>query len=276
MTSSMAPRTYLFVPADRPDRVEKALASEADAVIVDLEDAVASERKPEARKTVAHLPEASPKPIFIRCHTVNSEAFVEDLPCLKAAASAVTAIMPAKCESARDIETLTGALPGMRILPLIETVAGVAAMSEIAQFDFVERVAFGSVDLANDLGVDWSQTGEERHYAMGRIVFESRLHGLAPPVDAVFLALDNPSAFEADIRLGKQIGFFGKMIIHPSQIDPVHQVYRVTKEEEAWARKVVAAYENSDGLGAVRVEGQLVDRPVYERALRILKESSFA
>jgi len=266
----MTPRTYLFVPADRPDRIGKALASQADAIIVDLEDGVAPAHKALARETVAQLRPHKEKPVLVRCNAVSTPEFQEDVDCLRAAAPALAAVMPAKCESALEMEILAKALPGLPVLPLIETVAGIAAVPDLARMGGIEKVAFGSVDFANNLGVTWSPSGQERQHAMGQLVFASRLHGLLPPVDAVFPALDNPDAFEADIQRGKQMGFFGKLIIHPNQIEPVHRIYDPSEEQIAWARKVVTLYEKDGGRGAVLLDGQLVDRPVYERARSVL------
>lgn len=267
----MVARTYLFVPGDRPERVEKALASDAEAVVIDLEDAVAHERKSQARETIAQLRSSSKKPVLVRCHPVGTPEFEDDLGCLRAVLPMLCAVMLAKCQNGREVELLEKSLPGVSIVPLLETVAGVAALPEIARLPCVERVAFGSVDYANDLGVQWSSEGLERRHAMGSLVFQSRLHDLNPPVDAVFPVLDDPEGLARDIQVGKQMGFFGKLIIHPRQIDPVHRIYAASKEEHAWARKVVETYQAAGNQGAVQVDGQLVDQAVYQRALRCLQ-----
>lgn len=132
------------------------------------------------------------------------------------------------------------------------------------------RVAFGAVDFALDLDVDWTREGDERHFAMGQLVLLSRALDLAPPLGAVFSITGDREAFLADARAERRMGFAGKMVIHPRQIEWLAEIDQRTPEERAWNLKVVEAFETA-GAGAIHVEGRLVDLPVYLNARRRLR-----
>lgn len=267
--------TYLFVPADSLPKIEKALSSNADAVTLDLEDGVSVADKEQARQNLLNCfknPSFNPfkKKVLVRCNQTSTTDFPLDMEVL--AQCPVHAVMLPKCESAADIEKVTKRLPGIEILPLLESARGIHNLPAIVQSSpLIRQVAFGSVDFALDLGVDWTAEGLERHYAMGQVVLLSRAMGLNPPIDAVFPSLDQPELYLKDTLRGKQTGFQGRMIIHPRQIDTVLQVYKPAPEQREWYQRVVAAYETEGGLGSIQLDGQLIDLPVYKRAKRALE-----
>ena len=131
-------------------------------------------------------------------------------------------------------------------------------------------MAFGSVDFALDLGVDWSEDGVERSYAMSKLVLASRALGLEPPIDAVFPVIDNKESFISDTKKGKQVGFYGKLVIHPKQIEWVNEVYTPSESQIEWCTKVINVYENLKNEGAIDLDGKLIDRPVYLLAKRLV------
>lgn len=266
--------TYLFVPGDSARKITKALGSEADAVIIDLEDAVARDQKPAARSTVREtireLRRAGTlqKPFYLRCNSAATPFFADDMALAKEVAP--HGIVLAKCESSADVQAVVDALSEIEVLPLIESVAGVHwLMSSDSLPPQVKRVSFGAVDYALDLGAQWSATGEERRFAMGQLVFFSRALRLEPPVDAVFPVLNDAKAYEADTKLGKQMGFYGKMVIHPAQLETVQTAYRFTEEERQWALRVAEQYE-ARNTGAFELDGELIDLPVYLKARKII------
>jgi citrate lyase subunit beta/citryl-CoA lyase len=267
---------YLFAPGDSERKLEKALQSAAAVVIIDLEDGVAESAKAAARETVAQTlsssrTAASPlRPIVLRINSVDSPHFAADLEL--SAAVGVDGVMLPKCEGTEGIRMVSEAMPGVEILPLLETVAGIHNLPQIIEGSngTVRRVAFGAVDYALDLGVEWSAEGEERRYAMGHIVFLSRALQLAAPIDAVFPVLNDDAGFLRDAQLGKQMGFGGKMIIHPRHIEAVRQVYRPSQDKLDWCETAVRLYEESNGTGALKLDGQLIDLPVYKEAKRLL------
>lgn len=271
--------TYLFAPGDSARKICKAFESQADAVIIDLEDGVALSQKETARKvllqTVQELRKEQrlQKYFYVRCNSAKSTFIREDLAAIKELNPA--GIMLPKFENADEVESIISVLGDIEILPLIESVAGICCLRKSAFLPpQIKRVAFGAVDYALDIGADWSVGGAERQFAMSEIVFNSRALNLESPVDAVFPVLDNPAAFENDIQTGKQWGFFGKMIIHPKQIESVRQAYLVSDDEYSRALRIIEKYESNEDLGALELEGKLIDLPVYLKAKKIRETRS--
>lgn len=258
-------RSFLFVPGDRPERFPKAWSSGAGAVILDLEDGVSADRKAFAREAVSAW--LSPEhPVYVRLNGSRTQWFEDDL--LLVTLPGVSGVMLPKAETAGQIETVGKALrEGAGVVPLLETASGIMNVGELAGAPHVERLAFGSVDFQLDTGIQGD--GEELLYARSRMVLASRVSGILPPLDGVTTDLDNPERITADVDRARRLGFGGKLCIHPRQIDAVNRGFLPTEREISWARKVVEA-ARSNAAGAIRVDGELVDRPVVERAKAIL------
>lgn len=261
----MLARSYLFVPADRPERYAKALASGADAVIVDLEDAVAPAAKDSARATLAAWLDGGGSQVVVRINDAASAAFAGDLAIV--ARPGVAAVVLPKAERLDDLARVRAAAPAAALLPLVETATGIANARALARAEGVERLLFGSIDLQLDLGIDGD--GDELLAFRSELVLASRLAGIAAPVDGVCTALDDAAVLDADTRRARRLGFAGKLCIHPRQVAVVHAAFAPSAEDIAWATRVVAAAEAS-GAGAVAVDGKMVDRPVLLRAQGIL------
>lgn len=260
------PRSYLFVPGNRPERFDKALAAGADAVIVDLEDAVGPTDKPAARAALARWLDAA-RPVWIRVNGVDTPWFADDLAAARR--PGVAGVVVPKSESAAQVADVARALPGTSIIPLIETAAGVWHALAIASAPQVARLAFGSVDLALDLEAeDGSGTFG---YARARVVFASRVARIAAPVDGVTLALADPAMLDADVVRARREGFGAKFAVHPRQVPAINQGFAPTPAEIEWARRVMAAA--GDGNAAAQLDGRMIDRPVIEWARRLLKDS---
>jgi len=254
--SCLAP---LFVPADRPDRFAKAAASGADAIIIDLEDAIAPDRKAPVRDALSRdgLPAA---PILLRVNGTATEWFAGDVTA--ALALGIDGLLLPKTETLDDVAKVRTA--GLfDIVALIETARGLANARAIAGGG-VARLAFGSIDYAVDLGC--AHEREALLAARSEIVLASRLAGLPPPLDGVTTAIDDPAAAEADARYAGSLGFAGKLCIHPRQIAAVRAGFAPTAAEIDWAESILAA---PDG-GATRIAGTMVDAPVRQRARQIL------
>uniref|UniRef100_UPI0035CA496C HpcH/HpaI aldolase/citrate lyase family protein n=1 Tax=uncultured Sphingomonas sp. TaxID=158754 RepID=UPI0035CA496C len=254
-------RSFLFVPGDRPERFDKALAAGADAVIVDLEDAVAPAAKAAARLLVAEwLKDA--RPVILRINAADSEWFEADLALCRH--PGVAAILLPKAQAGRMLVRVAALRP---TIALVESAQGILDMPAIAQTDGVERLAFGAIDLALDLD---TQCGDA-DFAPFRLqmVVAARAAGLAGPIDGVTVDFRDPAAVTADARAARALGFTGKLCIHPAQIAPLHAALRPTEAALALAEAIVAADAQSGGA-AVSLDGQMVDRPVVERALRLL------
>ncbi|MGK9064288.1 HpcH/HpaI aldolase/citrate lyase family protein [Stutzerimonas chloritidismutans] len=267
-------RTALFVPASRPERIPKALAAGADAVIVDLEDAVAEHLKAEARGNLDAFLAATPEArVLVRINAPTHAEQAADLA-LCARHSGVAGVLLPKVESA--VQVALAAACGRPVWPIVESARGLANLAEIAQAPGVERLSFGSLDLGLDLGLSSGTAAAERILDQARyaLLLQSRLAGLAPPLDSVFPDIkDLPglARFAADAR---DMGFGGLLCIHPSQVAVVHETLMPSVDELAWAQRVLAAGASGDGVFVV--DGQMVDAPVVGRARRLLQRAGQA
>jgi citrate lyase subunit beta/citryl-CoA lyase len=268
------PRTYLFVPANRPDRFGKALASGADAVVLDLEDAVTADAKDAARGAVrAWAATATPAErarAVVRVNDTASPHIADDLRLV--AASGLPAVMLPKAETAEDVAVVRAAAPGTDVLALVESARGVAAAEKLARADGVTRLVFGTLDYALDLDIEIDQDIDEQSdglsYAAGRLAVASRLGGLATPVAGVTPQLDDEARLLADLAWSRRHGFGAKLCIHPAQVAPIHAGLTPTPQAVAFAHRVLAAEAASPG--AARLDGRMIDRPVVAAAQRTL------
>jgi citrate lyase subunit beta/citryl-CoA lyase len=255
-------RSYLFVPGDRPERIAKARASGADAVVVDLEDAVAPANKAAARAAVAGALDAA-QPVVLRINGADTGWFDDDAKL--AAHPGVSAVMLPKAGAVEAVAALR-AVAGRPVIALVETAAGMAALPALAASG-IARLAFGSIDFQLDLDIaddDAALLPFRMH-----LVLASRVAGLPPPVDGVTTALDDAARIDADARRARSLGFGGKLCIHPKQVAIVNAAFSPTAAELQWAQCVVAAAAAADGA-AVAVDGKMVDAPVLARARRLL------
>jgi citrate lyase subunit beta / citryl-CoA lyase len=266
--TDLAPRSYLFVPGNRPDRFAKAAASGVDVVVIDLEDAVPPAEKKVARAALAEWLATNHGPVAVRVNDVNSEWFREDIALCRA--PSVSTIMLPKAERIDDIFLCEFAGKPTEILPMIETAQGFRNVVAIAQHRLTTRLVFGNVDFQLDLGIEGDD--EPLLYFRSQIVLASRLGNLLPPVDGVSLTLDDAEQIERDTLRAKRLGFGAKLCIHPKQVAAVNAAFLPTETEIAWASKVVESAVASHGA-AVAVDGRMVDRPVILRAQAILAES---
>lgn len=264
----MIRRTYLFVPGNRPDRFEKAWQSGAHAVILDLEDAVEGTQKDQARDAVAAW--LSPeRPVYVRINGMGTPWYERDLEVVRL--PGVLGVVLPKAEYPEQIVLVAACLIGeVPVLPLLETALGVWNARELARAPQVERLAFGAIDFQLDTGI--SGEHEELLYARSRLVLASRTASILPPVDGVTVALDDMTRLQDDVARARRLGFGGKLCIHPRQVDAINRGFAPTDVERAWARRILEAAEAS-GAGALQLDGELVDRPVIERARTILAQA---
>lgn len=262
----MAARSYLFVPADRPERFSKALLSDAGAVIVDLEDAVAPSNKDAARQALSRWLAATAERVVVRINGIDSPWFQADLALC--AVAGVAAVMVPKAERVQDLQLVAAAVPGKPLLPLIETAAGFDAMRALARVQGVERLVFGSIDFQLDLGIGGDD--DALLYFRSHIVLASRLANLIAPVDGVSTAIDDLQALQIDTARARRLGFGAKLCIHPKQVEAVNQGFSPSEAEIAWAQRVLDAAQAASGA-AVAVDGKMIDRPVILRAQAVLQ-----
>jgi citrate lyase subunit beta/citryl-CoA lyase len=268
-------RSLLFVPGNRPDRFEKAAASGADAVVLDLEDAVPPAEKAAARAAVR---EAWPRlaargiPIVVRVNAAASGFLEDDLAALKHL-SPVAAVMLPKAETAAHVAAVRAALPQPAVVPLVETAAALRGLDAVAAAPGVVRLAIGHLDFMADTGMGWSEGEPELAPLRFAVSVATRIAGLAPAVDGVTVQTDDEPRLRADTLRAKRFGFGGKLCIHPRQVPGVHAAFAPAEEEVAWARRVVEADAASAGR-AVKVDGKMVDAPVVTTARHILARAA--
>ncbi len=266
------PLSYLFVPGNRPERFAKALASGADRIIIDLEDAVAPADKAAARAAIAQWMDDNPahaEQVLIRINDAATPWYPDDM----AMAQAVKAlcIMLPKCEAPGQVaDVLTLLSVNATVLPLIETARGLLAVQAIAAARGVNRLAFGSLDYMADLDLPAHSVGLD--YAAAHIAVASRAAGLPSPLAGVTPELD-AARVSADMLAAKALGFGAKMCIHPAQVAAVHAALAPSAQELAWAQRVLQAWAASAG-GAIQLDGKMVDRPVVLKAERITAQAS--
>lgn len=280
-------RTFLFAPGDHERRAGKALTLPADAVILDLEDAVAISAKVAARDHVrAMLERPRAGRAFIRVNAFDTEFCFGDiqsvigpqldgivLPKLEAAAQLVAVDwMISAIERAQSLPDRA-----IEVMPIIETARGMADLGELAACAAtlggrVRRLAFGAGDYTLDLGMSWGLAETELEAARAQMVIQSRAAGLEAPVDTVWIELREAEAFAASCRRGVALGFQGKLCIHPDQIPVANAAFSPTEAEVARARAIAAAFKEAEekGLASIQVDGRFVDYPIVERALRVL------
>lgn len=265
------PVSYLFVPGDRPDRFAKALQSTAHAVIIDLEDAVPPEGKAAARQHIRAwrgTQHGLGARVLVRINDASTSWFEADLALVEECA--IGGVVLPKAERAADIARVRKALPSEGlIVPIIETARGVLGVEELAAVQGVQRLAFGTLDYAVDLGL----SGDERGlaYPACRMALASKVAGIAAPIAGVTTEIGNDARLEADLAFARACGFSAKLCIHPQQLSVTHRAFAPTPDEVAWARRVMAAVES--GRGAVQVDGKMVDRPVILHAQAILERT---
>ena len=267
-------RSYLYVPGDDPRRIEKALATGADAVVIDLEDSVAPNRKEEARSNAATVLESGPaRPVFVRINDPGSELAARDIAAV--AALQLSGLRLPKVESLESVRLVAETLEALRseagIQCLIESALGLELALEIARsHERVAGISLGEADLAADLGVR-DEAG--LLYARSRIVSASRAAGLPGPVQSVYTNVKDLDGLRRSTEEGKNMGFVGRSAIHPSQVPIINEVFTPTEEEVAEAQELLERLEGEaeSGTGAFVLEdGRFVDRAVVESARRTL------
>ena len=264
--------SFLFVPANQPERYGKALASGADGVIIDLEDAVGLDDKAKAREllknTWSSISVEEKKRVIIRCNAPGSSFYAADLVLAKELQ--VRHLMIPKTESRDHINGAAEELKTTAFIPMIETPLGLHHLNEIASAEQVLRLALGNLDMQVEMGMSCDDNETEIDTARFMLVLASKLAQIAPPLDGVTPSTDDEPRIFAHAQKAKRFGFGAKLCIHPKQIPIIKRAFSPTVEEISWAKRVLAADNASNGQ-AVKVDGKMVDRPVVMLAHRILR-----
>lgn len=283
-------RSMIFTPGHRRDLIEKAIRSGSDAVIVDLEDAVALEAKPQARELLADLP-ASAVPLFVRTNGPETDMLWDDV--VAAGAAGVAGLVIPKAEHAETIQRIDGALTALEtlnghepgsigIIPLIESGLGVRNTYDMAvASDRVECVMFGGGeqgDLVADLGCEWTPEGTGLMQARSQVLLSSRAAGIEHPFEAVFMDFRNLDALRVECELARTLGYVGKVAIHPAQVAVINDVFTPAPDVVAHQRRILAAFEEAEAAGSasIGVDGKMVDYAVARVARAIVARAEAA
>ena len=270
-------RSFLFVPATRPERYAKAHASGADAIIIDLEDAVAAREKNSARDQLASAFEQLGAPerarSVVRMNASGTPWFEDDLKLLAdLVGQGLRAVMLPKAESALVLQQLAQALGSdCALLPLVESLAGWDGVDALAAAPQVLRLAFGHLDFQADVGMAAGADEVELAPVRLAVVLAARRAGLAASIDGVTAAIRDAERLQEDAARSRRFGFGAKMCIHPEQIALVNAAFSPSAAELDWARRVLAAVEAAGG-GVVSLDGRMVDGPVVRSAQRTLAQ----
>ena len=287
-----APRTLLFVPADRPERIPKALSSNADAVVIDFEDGVLAAGKLAARTTLKSVLVAASPPrteIMVRVNGTDTPWFQDDVAalCESEVAETVESVVLPKCHGPEAVAALDAELTAaeatvptlkrMRIVATIESAAGVLASAEVASASRrVRALLFGAADLSAELGIAATPCGEEFAYARSHVVLAAASRGIVA-LDGPYLHLDDDDGLATSVAEAARLGFAGKAAIHPAQLPVIDVGFGPREDELKRAASIVRVFESmqaEDGPGAVRLDdGSVVDYPVYHRAKRLLDDA---
>ncbi len=281
-------RTALFVPGNRPDRVDKAVNTAADVIIIDLEDAVPLNQKEATRPLVAEkVRQHKDRKIIVRINALNTELACGDLA--EVVVEGLTGIMVPKLETPADVQEMNTLLfeaeekkgiprGSIAVIALIESALAVKNAYQIASEktdpDRLFTLAFGAADFALDMGFELTKTGEELTYPRARIAVACRAAGLDPPIDTPFMIdLKDMKALEDDTKRACQLGFQGKLCIHPNQLDICNRLFSPTEEEIEFAQKVIAAFEEAEasGVAVIQLDGKFIDYPVVARSRHRLR-----
>lgn len=268
-------RSLLFAPGSDERKLARALASDADAVVADLEDAVAPERKEEARELVRHALDTGTGPVtgplrMVRVNGADTPYLAEDLEALRGLELAAIVLPKATPEG---LAALGG--DGPPVVAIVETAEGLRLAYETARAERTAALALGAADLGAELGLEPRADGLELLYARSKLVVDSAAAGIRAPFDVVHLDTRDEEGLEAECRLARSLGMRGKLCIHPAQVPVVNRVFAPERDEVEWAQRVLEAYERGvrEGRGAVALEGEMIDLPVVERARRVLEEA---
>lgn len=278
-----ANRTYLFAPGNHQRRVEKALSLGADAVILDLEDAVAvSEKKLTRDVIIKTLKKPRNCAVYVRVNAYDTEFCYEDI-CSIVSGDLDGIVLP-KLETVEDLKSVDwllanlekqrGLPPGaIDLMPIIETAKGHVNVREIASAATrIQRLSFGAGDYTRDLGMGWTLEEDELLPIRSEMVLASRFGNLEPPIDTVFIHIKEHDYFKTSCEKISVLGFQGKLCIHPDQVPVTNKVFTPSNETVAWSQRIIEEFEVAEkaGVASIQIDGYFVDYPIVEKAQRIV------
>jgi len=280
-------RSLLFAPGNHPRRLEKVGQFGSDAIVLDLEDAVADAEKDHARTMVREAVATYDEPTIVMVRVNSHETGRMEEDTIAVVCEHVDCVMVPKVELPETLPRVDALLYALerergldvgtiRLLPIIETAKALVRVDEIASAapERVLTLAFGLGDFSTDLQVDLTQDATELLYARQRIMVAARACGMRAPIDGPYLDIKNLEGLAKETRLSRQLGYEGRVVVYPGQVDVVQRVYAELSDEDAErAQRVIEAFEAAEGSGSasIQVDGQFVDYPIYDRARQKLR-----
>jgi citrate lyase subunit beta/citryl-CoA lyase len=276
-------RSVLFAPGNHARRVAKALASDADLVVLDLEDAVPITHKAAARRTIREALSQSHRPrVYVRTSSLSGGEWEADLEAV--VCPGLDGIVLPKVEAVTELCEIDARMAVLEkraglergtfdVMPIIESARGVWDCAHLAAATpRVRRLIFGGADYTLDLDLEWTPEEHELSFARARLAHASRVAGIEPPIDTAILQLKDAERFLQSTRNGKRMGFQGKLCLHPDQVRPCHGVFAPSQVEVERAKSIVEAFEvaNASGSAAIELNGLFIDLPVVLRARKVL------
>lgn len=276
-------RSLLFAPGNHPRRVEKALTLDADAVILDLEDACPIAEKAATRSVVVGAYRKSRRCLgYVRVNAMTTEFGYSDV--VAVVQPSIDGIILPKVETADEVRTIDWLITQLErergmtlgafgLIPIIETGRGLANVAAIASAGTrVRRLSFGAGDFTLDMNITWSRDEEELLPYRSAVLLASRAAGIEPPLDTVWVDIRDTEGFRKSVQTVKQLGFQGKMCIHPDQVPVVNEIFAPSAAEVEWSRRVVQAFKEAEGAGSAsfQLDGKFIDYPIVYRAERVL------
>ncbi|MFC6205490.1 HpcH/HpaI aldolase/citrate lyase family protein [Psychrobacter urativorans] len=267
-------KSWLFVPATRIDRVAKAFASGADAVIIDLEDAVALVDKAQARLAIEdYYNSAAYQPLWLRINQATSSEFANDVALCQRLPN-LAGIILAKAEQAADIEHLYQHTD-LAVVALIETAVGLYQVDAMAKALGLVAFSYGFLDLCNDLRVQVGTAAADivANQLRYQLLVSSRANQLSAPIDSIYADFKDEAGLKDRVTLWSQMGMSGMLCIHPKQVAIVQQALQPTEQQLDFAKKVIAEFERS-GQAVFKIDGNMVDAPVVQRCRQLLQSAN--
>ncbi len=269
MPTLASARSFLFAPASDERKLDKALATAADVVVADLEDAVAVDQKEAARAVVRDvLTGAQPDALVaIRVNGADTAFFTADVELVAEVRPDVLVLPKATPEAVDALGT-----DGPPVVAIVETADGLRRAHEVALQPRVQALVVGTIDLGVELRLEQREDGLEILFARSKVVLDSSAARIRAPIDRVWTDVRDRDGLEADARFARSLGFRGKACIHPDQVEIVNRVFTPSDDELSRARRIVEAYEQAvgEGDGVTALEGEMIDLPVVERARQVL------
>ncbi len=262
--------TWLFVPATKIERVVKAFASGADAVIVDLEDAVAQADKAQARDALQHYYDSADyQPVWVRINQAGSTDYAEDIKLCEQMPNLAGIILP-KAEQATDIEYIHH-ISGLSVIALVESAVGLHNLDNMASASGLIAFSYGFLDFCNDVQVQVGTVAADiiANQIRYQLLISSKVHQLSAPIDTVYPEFNDSEGLSQRVQLWSQMGMSGMLCIHPKQVATVKESLRPSDADIEFAKRVIEEYERT-GQAVFKVEGNMIDAPVIERCYQLL------